>query len=380
MQAVGQHYFSNKLAEVACLKAQGRPILSLAVGQPDLPPAESIVQVMTNALNRCDVHAYQPSSCIPALKEAMADYYAKTYGVLIDAQTEVLPLMGSKEGIFYTTLAMVDPAQKILIPNPGYPTYTAIANLLGAEVVYYDLKPENDWQPDWNQLHEIGLEDIKLFWTNYPHMPTGAGAKKQTYEELIRLARKHEMIIVNDNPYSRILHDDPFSVFQISGAKDYCIELNSMSKSHNIPGWRVGMCIANSDFIRWIAQAKSNVDNGMFKAIQTAAAAALTQTDDHWHRYHNILVYEKRRKLGEAILQKLGCEYDKSQRGMFLWARVASHVSDGDSLCEQLLQDFDIFIVPGSIFGSNGKKYVRLSLCASDDTLRQALDRLQKYK
>jgi aspartate/methionine/tyrosine aminotransferase len=291
----------------------------------------------------------------------------------------VQPLIGSKEGILHATLAFVNPGDKVLVPNPGYPTYTSLSKLLGAGVVNYDLTEEGGWQPDFEQLEQMDLSRVKLMWTNYPHMPTGARARRETYERLVAFAKKHGIVIVNDNPYSFILNEGDFlSILQIPGAKDCCIEFNSLSKSHNMPGWRVAMLCSNAQFIQWILKVKTNVENGTFRAIQLAAADALTNTTDEWHSQANVRTYGSRRAIAEEIMTALGCTFDPEQTGMFLWGRIPDSYENVEDLTERVLHEARVFITPGFIFGSNGNRYVRISLCAKDEQMHEALARIRE--
>lgn len=377
--SVPEYYFSRKLKEVAQMNAEGKDIISLAIGSPDLPPSAQTIETLCREAQRPTAHGYQPTSGTPELKCAMAGYYQRRYGVTLDPQTEIQPLIGSKEGILHTTLAFVNPGEKVLVPNPGYPTYTSLSRLLGCEVVYYDLKEENGWQPNFEALEAMDLSNVKLMWVNYPHMPTGAVALKETYEHLVAFARRHEILIVNDNPYSTILNRSPRSILQVPGAMECCIEFNSMSKSHNMPGWRVGMVAAKAEYIQYILRVKSNIDSGTFRALQLAAAAAY-DNDDAWHEEHNYNIYASRRRAAEAILDTLGCTYDPSQVGMFLWGRIPDEIETAESLTERLLHEAGVFIAPGFIFGSNGNRYIRISLCAKEEKIKEALLRIIKAK
>ena len=386
LSLVQEYYFSRKLKEVARLNAEGRDIISLAIGSPDMPPSERTVNKLCEVARRPDSHGYQPTMGTAELRQAMARYYKKTYGVDVDPDTEVLPQIGSKEGMLHITLALVNPGETVLVPNPGYPTYTALSQLLGARVEYYDLKEENGWQPDFDQLEEIVSRkslNCKLLWTNYPHMPTGAPASQDVFDRLVELARKYHFVVVNDNPYSRILNPSPLSIFntRLSSpelAKEYCIELNSMSKSHNMPGWRVGMCIAKPEFISWILKVQSNIESGTFRGLQLAAAEALDTNSSEWHEEHNIEVYARRRKLAEEIMTALGCTFNKQQVGMFLWGRIPDSCANVEDLTERVLHEARVFIAPGFIFGSNGQRYIRISLCAKEEQMSEALRRIKQ--
>lgn len=374
---VQEYYFSRKLKEVARLNAEGRDIISLAIGSPDMPPSKRTVECLCEVASQPEAHGYQPTMGTPELRQAMADFYARWYGVDVDAQTEVLPLIGSKEGILHVTLAFVNPGEKVLVPNPGYPTYTSLSKILGAKVVSYDLREDNAWQPDFDELESMDLSNVKLMWTNYPNMPTGGNAQHETYERLVDFALRHNIVVVNDNPYSFILNEHPMSIMQVEGARECCIEFNSMSKSHNMPGWRVGMCIANPTFTSWILKIKSNVDSGTFRGIQLAAAAALTENTPEWHREANITTYRRRRDKAERMMTTLGCTYDPQQVGMFLWGRIPDAYDGCEQLTERVLNEARVFITPGFIFGSNGNRYVRISLCAKDEKMDEALERMR---
>ena len=374
---IQEYYFSRKLKEVAKLNAEGKDIISLAIGSPDMPPSERTIDVLCREARKADGHGYQPTIGTPELRQAMAAFYRRWYNVELDAATELQPLIGSKEGILHVTLAFVNPGDQVMVPNPGYPTYTALSRLLGADVVNYDLTEANGWQPDFEQLENMDLSRVKLMWTNYPHMPTGARARRETYERLVAFAQKHGIIIVNDNPYSFILNEgERLSILQVPGAKDCCIEFNSMSKSHNMPGWRVGMLATNAQFIQWILKVKTNIDSGTFRALQLAAAEALTNSTDEWHREMNIKTYANRRAIAEEIMTTLGCRFDPTQTGMFLWGRIPEEIANVEDLTERVLHEARVFITPGFIFGSNGDRYIRISLCAKDEKMKAALERI----
>lgn len=379
LSLVSEYYFSRKLKEVAQMNAEGKDIISLAIGSPDMPPSKQTIQTLCEVASRPDTHGYQPTMGTPELRKAMADFYKRWYGVDLNPATEIQPLIGSKEGILHVTLAFVNPGEEVLVPNPGYPTYTSLSKILGAKVVNYDLMEDNGWQPDFEQLEKMDLSRVKLMWTNYPNMPTGGNARMETYERLVDFARKHNIVVVNDNPYSFILNDKPMSLLQVEGAKDCCIEFNSMSKSHNMPGWRVGMCATNPTFISWILKIKSNIDSGTFRGIQLAAAVALSN-DEEWHHEANIETYSRRRKYAEQIMDALGCKYDPNQVGMFLWGRIPDNYSNCEELTERVLHEARVFITPGFIFGSKGERYVRISLCAKEEKIQAALERIRKLK
>jgi aspartate/methionine/tyrosine aminotransferase len=380
LSLVQEYYFSRKLKEVAQMNAEGKDIISLAIGSPDMPPSEQTINKLCEVARQPNAHGYQPTMGTPELREAMAGFYKRWYNVDLDAKTEVLPLIGSKEGILHVTLAFVNPGDEVLVPNPGYPTYTSLSKILGANVVYYNLKEDDGWQPDFDQLEEIVNRksvNCKLLWTNYPNMPTGGRAQKATYERLVKFAKDHGIVVVNDNPYSFILSEEHLSILQVPGAKDCCIEFNSMSKSHNMPGWRVGLCATNAEFISWILKLQSNIESGTFRGIQLAAAEAY-QNDEAWHREFNIDTYARRRQWAEKIMDVLGCTYDQNQVGMFLWGKIPAEIANVEDLTEKVLHEARVFITPGFIFGSNGERYIRISLCAKEEKIQQALERIKK--
>ena len=379
LSLVQEYYFSRKLKEVAELNAQGKDIISLAIGSPDMPPSEQTIEKLCEVARQPNTHGYQPTQGTPELRQAMVGFYQRWFGVELDAKTEVLPLIGSKEGILHVTLAFVNPGDEVLVPNPGYPTYTSLSKILGAKIVNYDLREDNGWQPDFDQLEEIvrrPSSNCKLLWVNYPNMPTGGRARRETYERLVRFAQEHNVVVVNDNPYSFILGKEHLSILQVPGAKDCCIEFNSMSKSHNMPGWRVGLCATNAQFIQWILKVQSNIESGTFRGIQLAAAQAYDNSDA-WHEEYNIQVYARRRQYAEQIMDVLGCTYDKSQVGMFLWGKIPDSIQNVEDLTERVLHEARVFITPGFIFGSNGERYIRISLCAKEEKIQQALKRIR---
>ena len=374
---VSEYYFSRKLKEVAQMNAEGKDIISLAIGSPDMPPSQQTIDKLCEVANNPNAHGYQPTMGTPELRNAMADFYKRWYGVELNPQTEIQPLIGSKEGILHVTLAFVNPGEQVLVPNPGYPTYTSLSKILGAEIVNYDLMEDNGWQPDFEALEKMDLSKVKLMWTNYPNMPTGGAALMETYERLVAFARKHNIVVVNDNPYSFILNEKPLSLLQVPGAKDCCIEFNSMSKSHNMPGWRVGMLATNAQFVQWILKIKSNIDSGTFRGIQLAAAEAY-RNSEQWHREANIETYGRRRKYAEQIMEVLGCKYDPNQVGMFLWGKIPEKYANAEELTERVLHEARVLITPGFIFGSKGERYIRISLCAKEEKIEQALERIKK--
>ena len=379
---MSEYYFSRKLKEVAQMNAEGKDIVSLAIGSPDMPPSSQTIEKLCEVARQPNAHGYQPTMGTTELREAMAGFYERWYDVELDPAREVLPLIGSKEGILHITLAFVNPGETVLVPNPGYPTYTSLSKILGANVVYYNLK-EGSWYPDFDELETIVNDkslNCKLLWTNYPNMPTGTPARRETYEQLVDFARRHHIIVVNDNPYSFILNRErPLSILQVPGAKDCCIELNSMSKSHNMPGWRIGLCATNAQFAEWILKVQSNIESGMFRGLQIAAAEAYRNSDE-WHHEANVETYARRRRLAEQIMDVLECKYDKQQVGMFLWGRIPDKYNNVEELTERLLHENRVFITPGFIFGTRGERYIRISLCAKEEKIEEALRRILRRK
>ena len=373
---VKEYYFSSKLKEIAALNAQGANIISLGVGGPDCPPSNDVIETLCTEAHKPDAHGYQPYVGPPALRDAYTQWYKKHYGVHINPATEILPLIGSKEGILHTTLAFVNPGDGVLVPNPGYPTYTSVSRLAGAQIHYYDLTEENGWEPDFEQLESLATSNIKLMWVNYPHMPTGKTASKELFEKLVDFGLRHGIVIVNDNPYSFILNDTPLSIMQVDGARDIAIEMNSLSKSHNMPGWRMGMVTSNATFINWILKVKSNVDSGQYKPMMLAAVKAL-QCDDSWYASVNA-TYATRRKAAEELMTTLGCHFDPNQRGLFLWGRIPNNEHSAEEFAQKILDNARVFVVPGFIFGSNGERYIRISLCATEDKIREAIKRVNE--
>lgn len=374
---VSEYYFSKKLKEIAKLNAEGKDIISLGIGSPDMPPSPQTIEALTEDARDNTAHGYQSYIGIPELRQAFATFYKKNFGVELNPANEIQPLMGSKEGVMHISLAFLNKGDEVLVPNPGYPTYSSVSNIVEAKIINYDLDENNGWQPDFEKLESMDLSRVKLMWVNYPNMPTGARATKELFEKLVDFGRRHNIIIVNDNPYSFILNKEKLSILSIPGAKDICIELNSLSKSHNMPGWRMAMVASNPQFIEWILRIKSNMDSGMFRPMQKAAVAAMSN-DDEWHEKHNIELYAKRRALAEEIMTTLGCSFDKDQVGMFLWGKIPSKYESSAELADRVLYDARVFITPGFIFGSNGEKYVRISLCSKEENLQKALDRIKE--
>lgn len=377
LNAVSEYYFSKKLKEIASLNAAGKDIISLGIGSPDMPPSPETIEVLCKNAKKDNVHGYQPTVGIPELRQAMASFYKRWYDVDLNPATEIQPLIGSKEGILHVTLAFANVGDQVLVPNPGYPTYTSLSKILGCEVVNYDLMADQNWQPDFDSLEKMDLSRVKIMWTNYPNMPTGANATLDLYARLVDFAKRKNIVVVNDNPYSFILNKKPISILNIPDAKNYCIEFNSMSKSHNMPGWRVGMLATNAEFVQWILKIKSNIDSGTFRPMQLAAAQAYNNSET-WHEEANFNIYNRRRKLAEEIMTTLNCQFDKEQVGMFLWGRIPDKYADVEELTEKVLHKAHVFITPGFIFGSNGSRYVRISLCAKEEKLLEALDRIKQ--
>ncbi len=376
LESVSEYYFSRKLKEVADMNARGLNVISLGIGSPDLPPSGITLDTLCNEAQNPTAHGYQPYTGVPELRKSFANWYKTWYNVELDAQTEILPLIGSKEGILHVTLALANVGDAVLVPNPGYPTYSSLSKLLGVEVMNYNLTEENGWMPNFDELEQMDLSKVKIMWTNYPNMPTGANATTEVYEKLVDFARRKNIVLVNDNPYSFILNDKPTSILSIAGAKDHCIEFNSLSKSHNMPGWRVGMIAANAQFISWILKVKSNIDSGMFRPLQLAAAKAL-ESGTEWYSANNS-TYRKRRQVAEEIMTILGCTFNHQQVGMFLWGKIPDSYTNVEELTEKILHEARVFITPGFIFGSNGERYIRISLCADEAKLSEAKKRIEE--
>lgn len=373
---VKEYYFSRKLREVAELNARGADIVSLGVGGPDRMPAPEVIATLAEEAAKPGNHSYQPYVGIPELRSAMAEWYSTYYpGTILDPTTEIQPLIGSKEGILHVSMALLNPGDGVLVPNPGYPTYTSVSRLVGAEIFTYDLTAGNGWMPDFEALETLPLGRIRLMWLNYPHMPTGTPASRELFERAVEFGKRHGIVIANDNPYSFILNDRPLSIMQIPGAKDVAIELNSLSKSHNMAGWRIGMVVSNPTFINWILKVKSNIDSGQFRPMMLAAVKAL-KLGPEWYRDLNV-VYSRRRIIAGQILDALGCRWDENQRGLFLWGRIPEEEPSSEAMADRILRDARVFITPGFIFGSQGERYVRISLCATEDRLHEALYRIR---
>ena len=373
LDTVEEYYFSSKLREVRQLAAEGKPIINMGIGSPDLKPAQAVIDAVVLAMQDENAHQYQSYQGLPELREGMAAFYVKNYGVALHPVTEILPLMGSKEGIMHISLAFLNEGDHVLIPNPGYPTYTSVTNLVGAVPVFYDLKETNNWEPDFEALEQLDLAKVKIMWIGYPHMPTGARGSLGLFEKLVAFAAKHEILLVNDNPYSFVLNDNPISLLQVKGAKDVALELNSLSKTFNIAGWRVGMVLGNVNAIDAVLKVKSNMDSGMFYGIQKGAVAAL-KSDSTWFDEMNE-IYKKRRILTEQLAEKLECEVYKEGVGLFIWAKLPDGVTSAEAFIDAILYEKSIFITPGTIFGSNGEGYIRFALCVKEEKIREAIAR-----
>ena len=376
VQQVKEYYFSRKLKEIAELNAKGADIISLGIGGPDRPPHIDTINTLCQEAQLPNSHGYQSYVGLPELREAFSQWYKRFYNVELNSANEIQPLIGSKEGILHTTLAFVNPGDGVLLPNPGYPTYTSVSRLAEAELYTYDLTEESNWEPDFDALEKLPLDKIKLMWVNYPHMPTGKRASLELFKKLVDFGRKHNIVIVSDNPYSFILNDKPLSIFNIEGAKDIAIEMNSLSKSHNMPGWRIGMLASNPTFIQWILKVKSNIDSGQFRPMMKAAIEALKQGQE-WYDDVNS-TYAKRRLIAEEIMNTLGCHFDPKQSGLFLWGRIPNDAASSEALADDILYNARVFITPGFIFGSNGDRYIRISLCATEEKMNEALNRIKQ--
>ncbi|MCP4884793.1 MAG: aminotransferase class I/II-fold pyridoxal phosphate-dependent enzyme [Flavobacteriales bacterium] len=368
---VKEYYFSIKLREVRSLIDQGKPIINLGIGSPDLDPPETVMDALKNA----DVHGYQSYQGLPELREAMALFYQRYYGVDLAFKDEVLPLMGSKEGILHISMAFLNPGDQVLIPDPGYPTYASVTKLIQAVPITYALKESNNWWPDLKEIEKSDLSKVKIMWVNYPHMPTGSNANQQLFEELIAFGKKHQILIVNDNPYSFILNDHPKSILSVPGAKDIAIELNSLSKTFNMAGWRVGMVVGHKKYLNAILKVKSNMDSGMYYGIQKGAIEALSLSSE-WFVSMN-KVYKKRREIIWQICENLKCSFERESSGLFVWAKIPANTNSND-LSDQILYNHDIFVTPGTVFGAQGEGYIRFSLCMDENKMKEAFQRLNK--
>lgn len=377
IEAVEEYYFSKKLAEVRSLDTPEVPIINLGIGSPDLAPPQQVINALSIAANKASSHGYQNYKGIPGFRQAIADFNNRVYGATLNPETEILPLMGSKEGIMHISMAFLNEGDEVLIPNPGYPTYCSVASLVGAKVRSYDLTEELNWQIDIEALRKSDLSNVKLMWINSPHMPTGSVLSQEILKELVNLAIANNFLLVNDNPYSLILNSSPSSVLSIEGAKTVALELNSLSKSHSMAGWRMGWVAGHKEYIEAILRVKSNMDSGMFLALQEAAIVAL-QNGAEWFDEINT-IYSQRKQVAKEILTILGCTYSDNQSGLFVWAKVPDVVDDVEKWIDDVLYSTKVFITPGFIFGTTGKRFIRISLCATEDKLKEALTRIGVY-
>jgi aspartate/methionine/tyrosine aminotransferase len=373
---VNEYYFSAKLAEIARMRNDGADVINLGIGSPDMAPAPEVISELAENASSGQNHGYQSYRGIQALRQAFADWYSKYFGTVLDPSGEILPLIGSKEGIMHITMAFVDPGDEVLVPDPGYPAYGAAGLLAGGIIRKYDLTGENGWMPDLKAIEAAGTGRVKIMWVNYPHMPTGAKASRALFEELVDFGHRNGILICNDNPYSFILNTDHLSILSVPGSRETALELNSLSKSHNMAGWRIGMLAGSSRFIDSVLKIKSNMDSGMFQPLQAAAAVALGAPDEWYSRLN--AAYSRRRVIATSIMHTLSCTYDSSQSGLFLWGRIPDNYGDAEELTEKLLHESHIFITPGSVFGNNGRRYIRISLCADEEHLEKALARVKQ--
>ena len=375
LNGIGEYYFSQKLREIEALNKSGKDIINLGIGSPDLPPHPDVIKTLQEESIKATVHAYQSYKGSPILRKAISDWYKKWYTVELNPDNQILPLIGSKEGIMHICMTYLNKGDEVLVPNPGYPTYRSAVKLAGGKCVEYKLREKNNYEPDFEKLEKKGLKKVKLLFVNYPQMPTGQLPSKQLFERIVAFGKKHKLVIVHDNPYSFILNDNPMSLLSVDGAKDCVIELNSLSKSHNMAGWRVGMLCGSAERIEEVLRFKSNMDSGMFLPVQLAAAKALS-LEKEWHDEVNI-VYKKRRERVFELLQLLGCEFSKEQVGMFVWAKTPTKYKDGYALSDEVLYKSNVFITPGGIFGTCGDKYIRVSLCSKEEKIEEAIQRIK---
>ncbi|MGB5387986.1 MAG: aminotransferase class I/II-fold pyridoxal phosphate-dependent enzyme [Eudoraea sp.] len=373
LQTIEEYYFSKKLREVRAMAAEGKPIINIGIGSPDLPPSEAVITSFQESIRHAGAHQYQSYQGLPELREAIAKFYKEKFGVNADPSTDILPLMGSKEGIMHISMAFLNEGDEVLIPNPGYPTYSSVTKLVGAVPRQYDLLADNGWFPDLESLSKEDLSGVKLMWVSYPHMPTGATANAYQFETLVAFAKKHNILLVNDNPYSFVLSKNPLSILSVKGARETALELNSLSKTFNMAGWRVGMVLGNEKNVNAILKVKSNMDSGMFYGIQKGAIEALKSGKEWFSQLDTI--YIARRKLMFQLADKLGCTYDPNAVGMFVWAKLPKGSPNSEDFIDRILQDKNIFIAPGTIFGSNGEGYIRFSLCVTKSKIKEAIDR-----
>ena len=374
---VQEYYFSQKLAQIDKMRREGSDVINLGIGSPDQPPSENTVSALIAEAKKSDSHGYQSYTGIPALRKAFSEWYKKYFHVNLNPDNEILLLMGSKEGIMHISMAFVNPGDEVLVPDPGYPTYSSVTYLVGGIVRKYDLSEESGWLPDLESLEKSDLSKVKLMWVNYPHMPTGVKGSMDLFEKLVAFSKRHGILLCNDNPYSFILNNDYKSLLSVDGAKETVLELNSLSKSHNMAGWRIGMVAGHSDYIKSVLKVKSNMDSGMFLAMQMAAVEALNNHES-WYTSVNT-VYIRRRKIVEEIMDLLNCRYDKTQVGLFVWGRIPEDIPECESYIEEMLVKTLVFITPGFIFGRNGERYIRISLCATEEKLNEAKNRIIRF-
>ena len=373
LDTIKEYYFSFKLREVRQLASEGKPIINMGIGSPDLLPSQAVVDAVSLAMSDPNAHQYQSYQGLPELRQGMADFYKKNYKVDLNPAVEILPLMGSKEGIMHISLAFLNEGDHVLIPNPGYPTYTSVTNLVGAVPVFYDLTERTNWEPDFEALEKLDLSKVKIMWIGYPHMPTGARGSLELFSKLVAFAKKHQILLVNDNPYSFVLNDNPISFLQVKGAIEVGLELNSLSKTFNMAGWRVGMVLGNATCIDAVLKVKSNMDSGMFFGIQKGAIEAL-KSDRRWFEEMNT-IYKKRRTLTEQLAERLGCKVYKEGVGLFVWAKLPDGITSAEKFIDTILYEKSIFITPGTIFGSNGEGFIRFALCVKEEKIKEAIGR-----
>ena len=375
LNSVKEYYFSRKLREVSRMINSGKPVINMGIGSPDIEPNPKVVKALTDAMSHPKAHMYQSYQGLPELRKTISDFYEKYYGVNLNPDSEVLPLMGSKEGIMHLSMAFLNPGDEVLIPNPGYPTYSSIAGLMGAKTIFYHLKSSKNWQPDFEFLEHLNTSKVKIMWLNYPHMPTGTDVSIETFDKLILWARQREILLINDNPYSFILTDKPQSILSRPNAKEVAVELNSLSKSFNMAGWRVGMMSGNEKVLAQALKVKSNMDSGMFFGIQQGAIKALNSTPDWFYELNK--VYKKRRDLMKNLIKKLGVKIEKEGVGLFLWAKLPEGFNNSEAFIDKILKEKNIFITPGTVFGSQGEGYIRFSLCVSEEKIKEAIKRFE---
>jgi len=375
LDSVKEYYFSRKLKEVSRMMNSGKPVINMGIGSPDIEPNPSVVKALSSAMSHPRAHMYQSYQGLPELRKTISSFYKKHYDVNLNPESEVLPLMGSKEGIMHLSMAFLNSGDEVLIPNPGYPTYSSVAGLMEAKTIFYDLNPSKNWQPDFEFLDHLDTSKVKIMWLNYPHMPTGTDVSVETFDKLILWARQRDILLINDNPYSFILTEKPQSILSRPYAKEVAVELNSLSKSFNMAGWRVGMMIGNEKVLTQVLKVKSNMDSGMLFGIQQGAIEALNMTPDWFYELNK--VYKKRRELMKNLIKKLGARIEKEGVGLFLWARLPKGLNNSEAFIDRILKEKNIFITPGTVFGSQGEGYIRFSLCVSEEKIKEAIKRFE---